>query len=68
MVYDIDSPTAPRFVEYVNNRNFQGDAEAGTAGYLGPEGITFIPAADSPVRDRCWPWPTKSAAPRRSSG
>lgn len=50
MVYDIDSPTAPRFVEYVNNRNFQGDAEAGTAGDLGPEGITFIPAADSPVR------------------
>ncbi len=49
MVYDIGSPQDPRFVEYVNNRDFDGDAEAGTAGDLGPEGITFISAADSPI-------------------
>lgn len=49
MVYDIDTPTAPRFVEYVNNRDFDGDPETGTAGDLGPEGVTFISAADSPI-------------------
>ncbi|CAN5121270.1 hypothetical protein BH20ACT5_BH20ACT5_20430 [soil metagenome] len=50
MVYDISSPEQPRFVEYVNNRDFDGDAAAGTAGDLGPEGLTFIPAADDPIR------------------
>lgn len=50
MVYDIGSPENPRFVEYVNNRDFDGDAEAGTAGDLGPEGLTYIRAADSPIR------------------
>jgi hypothetical protein len=48
MVYDLTDPTAPAFVTYVNNRDFAGDAEAGTAGDLGPEGLVFIPAADSP--------------------
>lgn len=48
MVYDVTDPTAPTFVQYVNNRNFSGDAEAGTAGDLGPEGLTFISAEDSP--------------------
>lgn len=48
MVYDITDPTAPVFVTYANNRDFSGDAEAGTAGDLGPEGLLFIPAADSP--------------------
>ncbi len=37
-------------MDYVNNRNFDGDPEAGTAGDLGPEGVTFIRAADSPIR------------------
>ena len=50
MVYNIDSPSEAQFVDYVNNRDFDGDAEAGTAGDLGPEGITFISAADSPIR------------------
>ncbi len=49
MVYDMTDPTAPVFVTYVNNRDFSGDAEAGTAGDLGPEGVLFIPAADSPT-------------------
>ncbi|MDQ3454822.1 MAG: choice-of-anchor I family protein [Actinomycetota bacterium] len=49
VVYDITSPTRPRFVEYENNRHYEGDPEAGTAGDLGPEGIAFIAAGDSPV-------------------
>ena len=44
MVYDVSNPIAPRFVQYINNRDFAGDAAAGTAGDLGPEGLTFIPA------------------------
>lgn len=48
MVYDISDPTAPVFVTYASNRNFDGDAEAGTAGDLGPEGLVFISAEDSP--------------------
>jgi 2',3'-cyclic-nucleotide 2'-phosphodiesterase (5'-nucleotidase family) len=48
ITYDITSPTEAFFVDFVNNRNFAGDAEAGTAGDLGPEGIAFISAANSP--------------------
>lgn len=48
MVYEITEPRAPRFVTYVNNRRFVGDPAAGVAGDLGPEGLTFIPAAASP--------------------
>jgi len=48
MVYDISTPQSPQFVQYINNRDFSGDAEADTAGDLGPEGIAFIPAHDSP--------------------
>jgi len=50
MVYDITNPIAPQFVQYINNRDFSGDAEAGTAGDLGPEGLVFISAKDSPVQ------------------
>ena len=39
----------PTFVQYVNNRDFAGNAEEGTAGDLGPEGILFISAVDSPI-------------------
>ncbi|MDY6803309.1 MAG: choice-of-anchor I family protein [Cyanobacteriota bacterium] len=48
MVYNITNPKKPKFVEYFNNREFDGDASEGTAGDLGPEGLTFIPAEDSP--------------------
>lgn len=48
VVVDISDPVAPVFVTYVSNRDFAGDPEAGTAGDLGPEGILFIPAAQSP--------------------
>ena len=50
MVYDISNPTAPQFVDYLNNRDFAGDAAAGSARDLGPEGMTFVSAADSPTR------------------
>lgn len=49
IVYDVSSPASPEFVTFINPRDFTGDAEAGTAGDLGPEGITFISAADSPT-------------------
>jgi hypothetical protein len=50
MVYDVSQPDKPSFVQYVNNRNFEGDPEAGTAGDLGPEGLVFISAKDSPTK------------------
>lgn len=49
MVYDITDPYGVKFVRYLNNRNFLGDPEAGTAGDLGPEGIVFIPTHASPI-------------------
>lgn len=50
MVYDVTEPDAPVFLQYLNNRDFAGDAEAGTAGDLGPEGLKFIPASQSPTK------------------
>lgn len=48
VVYDVSNPHSPRFQQYINNRNFLGDPEAGTAGDLGPEGVFFIPWYQSP--------------------
>lgn len=48
VVYNVTNPIEPRFVQYINNRNFAVDARAAGGGDLGPEGITFIAAADSP--------------------
>lgn len=48
-VFDVSNPLAPTFVRYVNTRDFGGDAEAGTAGDLGPEGLLFIPRSASPI-------------------
>jgi len=48
VVFDVTAPRRPAWVQYVNTRDFAGDAEAGTAGDLGPEGLAFIPAAESP--------------------
>lgn len=51
ITYDITNPYAPLFVDYVNNRNFNVDpATAPAAGDLGPEGLLFIDAKDSPTR------------------
>lgn len=50
VVYDLSEPTAPRFIQYLNNRDFSGDAELGTAGDLAPEGVLFIEGKDSPTK------------------
>lgn len=50
-VYNITNPNAPYFIQYVNTRNFSvtpSQANLATVGDLGPEGIVFIPAAESP--------------------
>ena len=58
MVYDITDPECPSFVDYVNNRDFDfdiqgeivaGDAPAGAAGDLGPEGLDFATVEESPT-------------------
>lgn len=49
VVYNISDPSSPEFVQYLNNRDFSGNAEAGTAGDLGPEGLVFLTAEDSPT-------------------
>lgn len=41
MVYDISRPKGPSFVTYASSR-------AGAGGDLGPEGLTYVRAADSP--------------------
>ncbi len=48
VVYDISNPTAPELLDYVNNRNFTNPFDFSTAGDLGPEGLLFIEADDSP--------------------
>ena len=48
MVYDVTKPRNPKFVEYYNNRDFTQDVELPEAGDLGPEGMAFIAAKDSP--------------------
>ena len=48
MIYDVTDPLNVQFSDYVNTRDFAGDAEAGTAGDLAPEGLLFIPAGRSP--------------------
>ena len=51
MVYDVTTPASPTFVQYINNRdvNVQGEDCGDPDGDYGPEGITFIAAADSPT-------------------
>jgi len=51
IVYDIANPLAPEYVTHVNTRDFTGSPPDGTAGDLEPEGMTFIPAIESPTGD-----------------
>ncbi|WP_017523306.1 choice-of-anchor I family protein [Pusillimonas noertemannii] len=52
MVYDVTDPAAPVFVDYYNSRSDWStedvESVAGSAGDLGPEGLKFVPAAQSP--------------------
>lgn len=54
MVFNITDPEAVSFVDYFNNRDFSISFDEdnlenfGLAGDLGPEGIDFVPAAQSP--------------------
>ena len=51
MIYNITNPVSPYFVNYINTRDFAVTPGAGTlatVGDLGPEGIVFVPAAQSP--------------------
>ncbi|MFI6476935.1 choice-of-anchor I family protein [Nonomuraea sp. NPDC050663] len=50
VAYDVTDPSRASLAAYVNSRDFSGDVEAGTAGDLGPEGVLFVPAHDSPTR------------------
>lgn len=48
VMYDISDPFNPLFEDYVNTRSFAGSFNFATSGDLGPEGVTFISADDSP--------------------
>jgi hypothetical protein len=48
MVFDITNAYAPAFVQYINNRNFSQTPGLNQGGDLGPEGLVFIKAEDSP--------------------
>jgi len=52
-VFNVSNPYAVQYAGYVNQRNFADTIDLVTdpdaAGDLGPEGITFIAAADSPT-------------------
>jgi len=60
-VYDITDPASPLFQQYINYRDFTIDPaevceearpiseSCARAGDLEPEGVLFIPAADSPI-------------------
>jgi hypothetical protein len=46
--FSLDTPSAPVFEAYINSRNFSIATGTAGSGDLGPEGVTFVPAADSP--------------------
>jgi DNA-binding beta-propeller fold protein YncE len=49
VTYDVSDPNDPRLVDYYNNRFFSSTFDPLTAGDLGPEGLTFISADNSPT-------------------
>jgi PKD repeat protein len=60
MTYDITDPESAEFVQYINERDFSvdideeiagGDAPSFAAGDLGPEGLAFATAEESPTDD-----------------
>lgn len=55
VVFDVTNPYAIQYMGYANNRDFgvviDLDTDPAAAGDLGPEGIRFIPASESPTGD-----------------
>jgi hypothetical protein len=49
MAYDVTTPSAPSFVQYINTRNFSQTPGAGMGGDLHPENLVFVTAQDSPT-------------------
>ncbi len=55
MVYDVTEPRTPTFVAYQLDRNldstfdYERPADLARAGDLGPEGLLFVPGAESPT-------------------
>lgn len=47
-VYDITTPAAPVFVDYVNNRDFTVTPGPSAGGDLGLEALVFVPSEESP--------------------
>lgn len=50
LVYDVTDPRRPTFTTFADNRDYSVDAESAQAGDLGPEGLHFVSAAQSPTR------------------
>jgi len=52
MIYDVSSPAAPQFQDYVNlalDETIAGGPHTAPGTYdISPEGVTFVPASDSP--------------------
>jgi hypothetical protein len=48
LMLDLAEPSDPEILAYVNPRDFAGDPLDGSADDLGPEGLTFVRADDSP--------------------
>lgn len=48
-LYDISNPFEPKLVDYANTRTFADPFDFETAGDLGPEGLCFISAEESPI-------------------
>ena len=52
MMYDITNPYGVQFIEYLVNRDFTKDpTESTEAGDVGPEGMKFVPANNSPTNE-----------------
>jgi hypothetical protein len=49
MTFNLAAPATPVYEQYVNTRNFAAAPSSGNAGDLGPEGVLFVAADDSPI-------------------
>lgn len=50
VIYDVTNPRAPLYVGQHGNRNYTVPTNTAEAGDLGPEGVIFVPADQSPNR------------------